>query len=442
MSADRLDTCGVIYGVGLSEAPSAPAFPTSSQPQWIVVNPQAVPRAVLALVWLWRPVADVAAMQDEVKKVGVCVNRLIRKRGNALVPILFVAVDQSQWEHDSQLRQIGASWLKSAQRELQRVYHNRLRSLIPQTLTDLSHISCSVDHETDRDTVAQRSDRLVQDVQRFRDRLRQRSWGYLKLGLGVTVLYALVLLMTIPWFGPQKKRYIARNPMGWTAVDWTSQLADCQKVLAKLVGRSWQDVSTEELGELGHHLQWLPISYDLVSQKQASKQQVRLKTTLEAALGECDALIKNWIKQVPGSAESIKAQQARLEALMEGVFDPRRGPTPLQQIGQLYWERERQLTLQQIVEQNQIASLQTNRLDQVRNLLQRASQESDASRIHAPSEKLAWLQELDQALAWCATRLQSGQDWPGDWTDTSIPKLLREAMGKKDGTKVQAIEPR
>src|SRR4051794_31288856 len=80
---------------------------------WRLIDPADVPRRAMLLVWLWNP----DEQRRDLPRLYRCIGRLIRVRGNRLVPTVFVAAPGGT---------LADGWMVELQQHLRRFYQRRL----------------------------------------------------------------------------------------------------------------------------------------------------------------------------------------------------------------------------------------------------------------------------------------------------------------------------
>jgi hypothetical protein len=235
--------------------------------------------------------------------------------------------------------------------------------------------------------------------------------------------------MTIPWVpGKQSQQQPAANPLVWSQLDWQWHLSDCEKLIATLQQRSFDQLTAAEQERFLEHLRWLPVSLDLLAQRRPTREVVRLRKQVQDLLQQMEARLQTWADQPAESLLEQTARQKLLHQLLDQVFEPRKPPTVIHQAAQKYWKGERQLTL--LMLQHMASSQQSFNQTLVMWLawLKEKVPQVEKCRVHAPELKTAWLVELESTINWLEETLSKKEPVSMKLMMLeSTPAMLREA---------------
>jgi len=407
---------------------------------WRLVDPLDLPRQVVMVVWLWNPDPTPEQRRTNLRLVVRCHDRLLRQRGNRLVPSLFVASPVVTSE--------GETWRFEVQRLLRRFYTRRLKRMAPPALTDVHQITICDDSGRTGERIANQGRMLLMDITRWRGRMRRQAAGCLKAALTFTAAYVLVLLLSFPWNPSQREQPRPRPLLDWTWAQWRQHLDACRALLDRVGDRPWRALDRDTQASYTQYLRWLPVSFDLLGQRAANRQTERYQAEIQFLLSRMEEQVSQWIaldvrKSLPppfrewlalspalANFVHWNAKQRLSEELLDYVFDPRPGPSELRRLAEQFWIDDRGY-LQSLLH---LALTRTNspeeKLTAVVRILREQFKEREVSRVHAPNRKLAYLQELEQAIDWAMALQRSRKAVTmEDFNALSAPSLIRGAAG-------------
>lgn len=376
-----------------------------------------------ALVWLWNPTLPPEPLQAERTSVRGWLQAALRTRKNQLIPFLLVATapiptsssDPASPEPD---------WTTGTIQALKGIYRQELQSWVPASLVDSKRMAMQVDTQAGGVELSERVSTLRTTIHLWQRRQHRQAERCLAVGLILTALYVVLLLITVPWTTATAKPPRLAAPLSWSRSDWQYHLTDCQQLLQTSQGKPFEQLTVPEQERFTEHLRWLPISADLLEQRRPTKEVMRLRSQVQQLLNQMEGQVERWTNVSPTSPLEQAALQATRQQILNGVFEPRRPPTVLHQAAERYWLSERTLTLrsiQDILTQSQTVQI---KLTELLILLRNRLTLVEASRVHAPELKAAWLQELTSCIAWIEKAQASGASESLLQQD-SAPLLLR-----------------
>jgi hypothetical protein len=433
---------GVVHG---SAASPAWLDTATWPPGWSLhkVDPLRVPASTNLLVWLWNDENAAEMLPRESKRLQQSLARLIRRRGNAWLPILLVV----EHRKDAPGTGTGDRWYALSLEILRKAYAKSSLGIAPRLLLHPAKVLLDTESSESASNIVRHGEALLTAVRRRHRQLRRQATPLVQLGLGFTVMYLLLLLVTL---GQPHARHPARHDLiDWSLAQWHQKVHECQDYLEQTRPLPLDQMTASQLQHFAEHLRWLPIAADYFSQKQPGNQPGTLRRDVEQLLEEMErrlrheilpssagngsTLVREWLEPfaqtVLGTRGMLLAsQQHLLQAILQGVFDPRFGSTAIHQAAEGYWRNERLYTIA-LLRQDWLAQPTTaHLLQRCKTLLLDRLQAVQQAQIHAPPEQFAWSQELEQALIWCSTLQQDQRAFPTDFADPSIPALLREGL--------------
>lgn len=385
-----------------------------------------------SLVWLWDPTQPDDALAADAKAFLQWSSATLRVRQNRLIPILLVSTRKfEQLDHDAEQR--AWQWQQTLLGKLKHACEHELKSWIPSALVDPSRVALQMAKPNEGARLTDYITRLRTTITLWQQRIHRQAERCLVAGLLMVGTCLVLLLTTIPWVpGKQLQQQPAANPLVWSQHDWQWHLTDCEKLIASLQQRSFDQLTAAEQERFLEHLRWLPVSQDLLSQRRPTREVVRLRKQVQELLQQMESRVQTWADQPAVSLVEQTARQNLLHQLLDQVFEPRKPPTVIHQAAQKYWKGERQLTLLMLRE---MAS-KDQKLEQTLGLwlawLKEKVPQVEQCRVHAPELKTAWLVELESTIIWLEKTLAKKEPVSKEQMQLdSTPALLREAIAAK-----------
>jgi hypothetical protein len=365
------------------------------------------------LVWLWEPTSSDEDAKAEKQRWGEHL-RALHVHCDRPLPVILVAPNEVTEE--------GMPQLKTQAQSLRKSYLQRRQGWVPAELVDKSRITLQVTDASGGQRLLEQFTTLDRSLQRWLDQAQRQADRCLKVGIMLAAAYFTLLFSTMYW-KPAKRDKASADPLTWVRADWQYHMSNCQALLKRLGGRAWSLLSPEEQQQFNHHLRWLPVSFDLLNQRKATKETLHLRAGIAPLLSALEAHVTTWTTTPATTLVALTDEQLEIQQMLDGVFEPRPPPTAIHQAAKRFWLQERALALLQL------KSATPKTRSSMLSIMQARLAAAESARVHAPELKAAWLQELNSAIQWLEKAIaQPDKKWPAE----SLPALLKESEVKPE----------
>lgn len=365
------------------------------------------------LVWLWQPTTSDEEAKAEKQRWGEHL-RALHLHCDRPLPVILVAPNEVTEESMPQLKVQAQSLRKS--------YLQRRQGWVPAELVDKSRITLQVTDATGGQRLLEQFTTLDRSLQRWLAQAQQQADRCLKVGIMLAAAYFTLLFSTMYW-KPAKRDKASDDPLTWVRADWQYHMTNCQALLKRIGGRPWSVLTVEEQQQFNHHLRWLPVSFDLLKQRRATKETLHLRAGIEQLLIALEAQVTAWTATPGTTLLALTDEQLSLQQMLDGVFEPRPPPTAFHQAAKRFWLQERDLTLLQL------KSVTPQTRGGILSIVQQRLTAGENARVHAPELKAAWLQELTSTIQWIEKAMAQPDK---KWSTDSLPALLKDIVVKPE----------